>query len=51
MSGSEGKPGTGMISGFGRRQKPVDSGNTALGKGFDLMADDPGSRKKIVIDG
>ncbi|CAM9151855.1 unnamed protein product [Pylaiella littoralis] len=39
------------ISGFGRRQKPKDSGNTALGKGFDLMEDDPESRKKIVIDG
>lgn len=51
MSSSEGKPGPGMISGFGRRQKPVDSGNTALGKGFDLMEDDPGSRKKVVIDG
>lgn len=51
MSSSNGNPGTGVISGFGRRQKPVDSGNTALGKGFDLMEDDPGSRKKVVIDG
>lgn len=41
----------GEISGFGRRQKPKDSGNTALGKGFDLMEDDPESRKKIVIGG
>lgn len=39
------------ISGFGRRQKAVDSGNTALGKGFDLMEDDAESRRKIVIDG
>ncbi|CAM9284444.1 unnamed protein product [Scytosiphon promiscuus] len=41
----------GVIKGFGRRQKPVDGGNTALGKGFDLMEDDPESRKKIVIGG
>lgn len=41
----------GVIKGFGLRQKPVDSGNTALGKGFDLMEDDPESRKKIVIGG
>lgn len=40
-----------VIKGFGRRAKPVDSGNTALGKGFDLMEDDPESRKKIVIGG
>lgn len=39
------------ISGFGLRQKPKDSGNTALGKGFDLMEDDPESRKKMVIGG
>ncbi|CAM9896171.1 unnamed protein product [Ectocarpus sp. 13 AM-2016] len=48
-SDTAGPPGT--IKGFGRRQKPVDAGNTALGKGFDLMEDDPDSRKKVVIGG
>lgn len=55
MSTSKGKPtaGTvpGMIKGFGLRQKAPNTGNTALGKGFDLMEDDVGSRKKVVIAG
>lgn len=41
----------GMIKGFGLRQKAPNPGNTALGKGFDLMEDDVGSRKKIVLAG
>ena len=41
----------GMIKGFGLRQKAPNTGNTALGKGFDLMEDDVGSRQKILIAG
>lgn len=41
----------GIMFGFGRRQKPAGSEKIGLGKGHDLMEDDPGARKKVVISG